>query len=160
MQLSIVTIVCADAPFLSSLILIHHHAVLAFSPYIKTGTDVIHIMLFHCLGTVYAFSALTLLAGHQEEHPAYKTGVMRCWCGYLSEARCRLFAYGPADVTAIPKSPCHLLPHLNPDWFCLSGTGLPGCPEKRPLNGCSSSRSIGLVGTYTRLFCQFTGEPQ
>ena len=24
----------------------------------------------------------------------------------------------------IPK-PCHLLPHLNPDWFCLSGTGLP-----------------------------------
>ena len=46
----------------------------------------------------------------------------RCWCGYLSEARCRLFAYGPADVTAIPK-PHHLLPHLNPEWFYLSGTG-------------------------------------
>ena len=26
--------------------------------------------------------------------------VMRCWCGYLSGARCRLFAYGPADATA------------------------------------------------------------
>ena len=48
---------------------------------------------------------------------------MRCWCGYLSAARCRLFAYGPADATAIPK-PHHLLPHSNPDWFYLSGTGL------------------------------------
>ena len=25
---------------------------------------------------------------------------MRCCCGYLSGARCRLFEYGPADVTA------------------------------------------------------------
>jgi len=33
-------------------------------------------------------------------HPACKSWVMRCWCGYLSGARCRLFAYGPADVTA------------------------------------------------------------
>ena len=41
---------------------------------------------------------------------------MRCWCGYLSGSKCRLFAYGPADVTAIPK-PNHLLPYLNPDWF-------------------------------------------
>ena len=46
------------------------------------------------------------------------------YCGYLSGARCRLFAYGPADATAFPK-PRHLLPHLNPDWFYLSGTGLP-----------------------------------
>jgi len=47
-----------------------------------------------------------------------------CWCGYLSGAMCRLFAYGPANATAIPK-PHHLLLHLNPDWFSLSGTGLP-----------------------------------
>ena len=32
------------------------------------------------------------------------------------EKRCRLFAYGPADATDIPK-PHHSLPHLNPDWF-------------------------------------------
>ena len=63
-----------------------------------------------------AFSALTLLIRHQEEHPACKNWVMRCWCGYLSGARCRLFAYGPADATAIPKTD-HLLSHLNPDWF-------------------------------------------
>jgi len=48
---------------------------------------------------------------------------MMCWCGYLSGARCR-FAYGPADAIATPK-PHRLLPHLNPDWFYLSGTGLP-----------------------------------
>jgi len=70
------------------------------------------------------FSALTLLVGHEEEHPACKYSVVRCWCGYLSGARCRLFAYGPADATAIPK-PHRLLPHLNADWFYFSGTGLP-----------------------------------
>jgi len=34
-----------------------------------------------------AFNGLTVLGGHQEEHPAYE--VMRCWCGYLSEVRCK-----------------------------------------------------------------------
>jgi len=74
------------------------------------------------------------LVGHQKEHPACKNRVMRSWCGYLSAVRCKLFAYGPADATAIPK--CHhLLPHLDPDW--LSQLFL----ENRPLNGCSSSSS-------------------
>ena len=36
---------------------------------------------------------------------------------------------GPADATTIPRQH-RLLPHLNPDWFYLSGTGLPGCPGK------------------------------
>ena len=40
--------------------------------------------------------------------------------GYLSEARCRLIAYGPDDVAA-SQTPSH----LNPDCFHLSGTGLP-----------------------------------
>ena len=32
----------------------------------------------------------------------------RCWCGYLCEARCTLFAYGPADANAseIPTVSC------------------------------------------------------
>ena len=47
--------------------------------------------------------ALTLLVGHQEQHLACKNLVMRCWCGYLSGASCRLFAYVPADATATPK---------------------------------------------------------
>ena len=74
------------------------------------------------------------MVGHQKEHPACKNRVMMCWCGYLSAVRCKLFAYGPADATAIPK--CHhLLPHLDPDW--LSQLFL----ENRPLNWCSSSSS-------------------
>jgi len=47
----------------------------------------------------FAFSALMLLVGRQEGHPACKKlscGVLR---GYLSGVRCRL-AYGPADATA------------------------------------------------------------
>ena len=44
-------------------------------------------------------SALMLLVGWQEGHPACKNWVVGCWRGYLSEARCRL-AYGPADATA------------------------------------------------------------
>ena len=72
----------------------------------------------------FAFSGLTVLVGRQEEHPACKNWVMRCWCGYLSGVRCRLFAYGPADATATPK-PHHLLPYINSVWLYLSGTGLP-----------------------------------
>ena len=53
--------------------------------------------------------------------------VMRCWFGYLSAAMCRLFAYGPADATAIPR-PHHLLPVI---WIQTSGTGLPRLLLKR-----------------------------
>jgi len=45
-----------------------------------------------------AFSALTLLAGQQEGHPACKKTVVGCWHGYFSGARRRL-AYSPADAT-------------------------------------------------------------
>jgi len=47
----------------------------------------------------YAFSALTLLAGRQEGHPACKKlsgGVLH---SYQSGVMCRL-AHGPADATA------------------------------------------------------------
>jgi len=46
-----------------------------------------------------AFSALTLLVGRQEGHPACKklSGGVLVW--YLSGARCRL-AYVPTDATA------------------------------------------------------------
>jgi len=54
------------------------------------------------------------------------------WCGYLSGARCRLFAYNPAYAIVIPKSH-HLLPHLNPDWFrgfTFLVPAYPGSPGK------------------------------
>ena len=72
-------------------------------------------------------SKVSKFTRYQEEHLACKNWVMRCWCGYLSWARCRLFAYGPADATAF--KPHNLMPHLNPDRFYLVGTGLPRlCP--------------------------------
>ena len=93
-----------------------------------SGIAFLHILTF--ISVSMCFSALTLLVGRQEEHLACKNWVMRCWCGYLSGARCRLFAYGPADATATPK-PRHLLPHLNPDLFYLFLVpAYPGCPGK------------------------------
>jgi len=55
-------------------------------------------------------------------------GVVIC----LVRSRCRLFAYGLYGLADVcnPK-PRHLLPHLNPDWFYLSGTGLPRWSWKR-----------------------------
>ena len=55
-------------------------------------------------------SALTLLVRRQEEHPACKNWVMRCWRCYLSRESCRLFAYAPTNATVIPK-PCRLSCH-------------------------------------------------
>jgi len=49
---------------------------------------------------ILAFSALTLLVGRQEGHPACKNWVLGSWCGYLSGALC-IFAYGQADTIAI-----------------------------------------------------------
>ena len=45
------------------------------------------------------FSALTLLVGRQEGHPACKNLSGGYWRAFLSGARCRL-AYGPADANA------------------------------------------------------------
>jgi len=71
----------------------------------STGVDMeqnyVTVTLF-ITGCMHAHR-LTLLVGRQEEYPACKNWVMRCWCGYLSGGRWRLFAYGPADATAIPK---------------------------------------------------------
>jgi len=62
---------------------------------------------------------------------AWGVGVVICL------ARCKLFAYGPSDATAIPK-PLYLLRHLHPDWFLAVWYRLTQVVlEKRLLNGCS-----------------------
>ena len=79
-----------------------------------------------------AFNALTLLVGHQEEHLA---------CKKLSDEVLVLFsAWSEVQIVCILSSRCHcilkphhFLPHLNPDWFYLSGTSLPRLSWKR---GC------------------------
>ena len=64
--------------------------------------------------------ALTLLVGHQEEHPVCKNWVMGCWCGYL------------------PKTPSPLASFKSrlvlPFWYRLTQAVL----ENRLLNRCSS----------------------
>ena len=81
------------------------------------------------LGLGYAVSALTLLVGRQEGHPACKktewwgAGVVIC------PERGGL-AYGPADTTA---THCLLLSRLVlPFWYQLTRV----VPEKEPLHGC------------------------
>jgi len=67
-------------------------------------------------GWTHAFSALTLLVGRQEGHPACKklSGGMLAW---LSGMRCRL-AYGPADATATYTISCSSKSRLVvPFWF-------------------------------------------
>jgi len=65
---------------------------------------------------------------------------MRCWCGHLSGARCRLFAYGPVDATASPNPIISFKSRMvSPFWSRLTQVVM----EKRPLNGCSSSRCPG-----------------
>jgi len=68
----------------------------------------------------------------------------------------RLFVWSEVQVVCIWSSWCHcipkphnLLPHLNPDWFYLSGTGF---LEKRLLSGCSSSSSVILLLLKSCLF--------
>ena len=100
------------------------------------------VLLYVCLSILSLVPSMlcSLLLWHQEEHLACKNWVIRCWRGYLSGARCRSFAYGPADATA-SQNPHHLFHHLNPDWFYLSGTGLLGLYWKR-------GRSVVVVIHY------------
>jgi len=68
--------------------------------------------------------------------------VMRCWRGYLSGARCKLFAYNPADATATRSSHAPVKSGM----VYLSGAGLPQVVlEQRPLNRCSSISSSSIM---------------
>ena len=59
--------------------------------------------------------------------------------GYLSGARCKLFAYGPADATATPSS---LAAVKSKKKIFTLVPAYPGCPGKRSLYGCSSSSGL------------------
>jgi len=52
---------------------------------------------------------------------------VRYWRGYVSGARCKLFAYGPADATATPLS----LAPVNPEWFTFLVLAYLGYPGKK-----------------------------
>jgi len=83
--------------------------------------------LNHHMCALVAFSALMLLVGQQEGHPTCKNWVVRYWHGYLSGARCKWFAYGPADATATPSS----LAPVKSEWFTFLVPAYPGCPGEK-----------------------------
>ena len=66
-----------------------HHNLLQSSDN-KTMINSFYWIINNDFGGFFAFSALTLLVGRQEGHPACKNRVVGCWCGCLSGARCRL----------------------------------------------------------------------
>jgi len=72
-----------------------------------------------------AFSALTLLVGRQEGHPACKNRVVGCWHGYLSGASCRL-AYGQADATATLTVSCFSKIQISFTFLVPADPGSPG----------------------------------
>ena len=87
-------------------------------------SDIYDCLIVHGVRTLSTYCTVDWASRRASGQKKKSVEVLVWYCGYLSAARCRLFAYGPADATAFPK-PRHLLPHLNPDWFYLSGTGLP-----------------------------------
>ena len=93
-----------------------------------------------------------LLVRRQEGHPACKNWAVRYWCGYLSAARCKWFAYGPADATATPSS----LASLQSRMVYLSHAGLPRSmfpqyTELRPTSGWDRSGSLGHRCKFQRV---------
>jgi len=75
------------------------------------------------------FSALTLLVGRQEEHPACKMGVGVVIC--LERGAECLYMVQLMPLQSRTPSPPASYKILNPDWFYLSCTGLPRSSYKR-----------------------------
>ena len=84
---------------------------------------------FLIIEILLAFSALTLLVGRQEGHPACKNSVVRYWHGYLSGVRCIWFAYGTADATVTSSS----LAPVKFRMVYLSGAGSPRLSWKKAI---------------------------
>jgi len=98
----------------------------------------------------FAFSALTLLAGRQDEHPASKNWVTGCWCGCLSWSEVQIVCMWSSWCHCHSKTPSSLASFKSrvmvlPFWYQLTQIVL----ETRPLNGCSSS-SLFIMTSYTR----------
>jgi len=88
----------------------------------------------------YAFSALILLVGWQEGHPVCKkvSDELLAWLSVWSEVH----------VICIWSSCCHCHPIISCSSKIQNGLpflvpAYPGCPGKRPLNGCSVVVVVG-----------------
>ena len=61
---------------------------------------------------------------------------VRCWRGYLSGVRCRLFAYSPADAAASQNPIISCLIQIQIGFTCLV-PAYPGCPGKEAVKWVS-----------------------
>jgi len=86
-----------------------------------TSTSRAYDYLFTFSFLLCAFSALTLLGGRQEEHRACKN--IEWWAVVV--VICLKRGADCLHMVQLMSLPYRLLPHLNPDWFCFSATGLP-----------------------------------
>ena len=88
------------------------------------------------------FSKLTFKSinfGANWQLSVFEGGVMRYWRGYLSRARCKWFAYNPADATATSSSLASSTPRMVlPFWCQLTQV----VPEKRPLHGVVVNETV------------------
>jgi len=81
-----------------------------YSPYntnifLALPTCYCHINMPYVIVISYKNSVYTL--SHHILNTQLYMRQVRCWHGYLSAARCRWFAYGPADATAIHRLLLH-----------------------------------------------------
>ena len=77
-----------------------------------------------------ALCALTLFIGRREEHPACKKSSDGVLMLLSVCSKVQIVCIWSSWCHCMPK-PRHLLPHLNPNWFYLSGTGSPRLSWKR-----------------------------
>jgi len=68
-----------------------------------------------------------------------KNSVMRCWCGYLSGARCKWLAYGPVVATATLSSLASLKSRMIFTFLVLADPG------------CSGKEAVKQVFVFTRI---------
>jgi len=101
-------------------ILSHQHSELLLNK-IVNHSQYQNMTVFGRFQCHWAFSALMLLVGWQEGHPAWVVG---CWHGYLSGERCR-FAYSPADAIATHYLLLQLI-HIGFTFLVLADVGSPG----------------------------------
>ena len=107
--------------------------------------DIKHI----CIKSGFAFSALMLLVGRQEGHPACKKRVVGCWRGYLSGVRSDLHM---AQLMPLPLTvSCFSKIQIG---FTFLVSAHPGSPGKGPLNVCVCVCVCIKSGLMCLLFCQ------
>jgi len=84
----------------------------------------------------FAFSDFTVLVGHQEQHPACKNWVMRCWLSVWSKVK----------MICICSSWCHCHPSsLDSLKSRMISPAYPGCPGKEAVKWVYLSRGIWYI---------------